>query len=359
MTFNVLCTIWLGFRQIFWSVTVIVPGSWNPAVYYVLYWLPHPIQFGSFLLLPLFYMQVLSKLPSWQCVGLSVWTNRWQCIRNFYILGMASFLGFIVSGGFVVAIQNQKGMDCIYRDMNDDDFPVTDGESCFKNEVTSRPVRIVTAGCFFLLSFVLAVFGVQVAQLDSNQMKRFLIDNPRTLASLNLVLFVAFFSKGIYEVVVINGGKVLPPLSLSSGYDIDSRSFACFLLWDYLPVTLIIATASQTSGRFAARQRSQSWTSAVTSSSGLADYGVFRYIKQQGELRSNGMRSPLPTQNQSESQGLYFQPMQPFCVNRGINGDDSVSLMNQHEQTILHEQSILHHEQSMLSRDTVLRYDDM
>lgn len=43
-------------------------GGWNPAAFYLLYWLPHPIQFGSFLLLPLFYLQVgapAARLEAW------------------------------------------------------------------------------------------------------------------------------------------------------------------------------------------------------------------------------------------------------------------------------------------------------
>ena len=53
--------VWLSFRQVFWALSLIVVGGWTPAAFYLLYWLPHPIQFGNFLLLPLFYLQVMYR----------------------------------------------------------------------------------------------------------------------------------------------------------------------------------------------------------------------------------------------------------------------------------------------------------
>ena len=99
-----LCCIWLTFRQVFWALSIVAVGGWNPAAFYLLYWLPHPIQFGSFLLLPLFYLQVggltsslggraqreltllaanqvLTKLPRDRCMsGLNggAWKARWS-----------------------------------------------------------------------------------------------------------------------------------------------------------------------------------------------------------------------------------------------------------------------------------------
>ena len=112
-------------------------------------------------------------------------------------------------------------------------------EKCYDNEMSSTPMRCVSAGCFFFLSIVLAVYGIQVgpvqgaegsrgslhasvslcirsatlalmhalqmAQLDPTQCKRFLIEQPRTLGTLNCFLFLAFLSKGVYEVCTIMG----------------------------------------------------------------------------------------------------------------------------------------------------------
>ena len=38
--------------------TITAGDKWEANVFYLLYWLPNPLQFGSFLILPLFYSQV-------------------------------------------------------------------------------------------------------------------------------------------------------------------------------------------------------------------------------------------------------------------------------------------------------------
>lgn len=45
-------------RGIFWVLTITTGDQWRAQVFYLLYWLPNPLQFASFLLLPLFYTQV-------------------------------------------------------------------------------------------------------------------------------------------------------------------------------------------------------------------------------------------------------------------------------------------------------------
>ncbi|CAN0510384.1 unnamed protein product, partial [Scytosiphon promiscuus] len=39
-------------------MTIITEDRWHGDIFYLLYWLPNPLQFGSFSLLPLFYSQV-------------------------------------------------------------------------------------------------------------------------------------------------------------------------------------------------------------------------------------------------------------------------------------------------------------
>ena len=45
-------------RGIFWIMTIMTEERWHGDMFYLLYWLPNPLQFGSFSLLPLFYSQV-------------------------------------------------------------------------------------------------------------------------------------------------------------------------------------------------------------------------------------------------------------------------------------------------------------
>jgi len=57
--FHVLCTIWLFVRGIFWISTLTESENWTPGLYYFLYWMPVPVEFASFLLFPLYFMQII------------------------------------------------------------------------------------------------------------------------------------------------------------------------------------------------------------------------------------------------------------------------------------------------------------
>lgn len=57
--FHVMCTIWLFVRGLFWISTLTTDENWTPGSYYFLYWMPVPIEFASFLLFPLYFIQVI------------------------------------------------------------------------------------------------------------------------------------------------------------------------------------------------------------------------------------------------------------------------------------------------------------
>lgn len=264
MAFNLSSFIWLALRELFWLRTIIISGLWNPVTLYTLYWMPHPIQFGSYLILPLFYMQIISKNPS----GSSLWDSRWQCMRIVYIIAVTLMLLFIMGGGIVVELRSKEEHDCLYHYNG-----YTNYNKCYHNEMTLTPVRYVVAGCFIFLSLVLALLQFQLMRLESTQtytqVKQFLTTNLHTLGILNCVLFLAFLSKGMYELITIFGVAVLPrALPLTNGSDLDRWTFTCFLIWEYLPTTLILATvSSQTSGR---RDNSRQYLHE----------SAFRYIKE-------------------------------------------------------------------------------
>ena len=50
---------WLIIRGVFWLLTITSRDQWEAFQFYILYWLPAPLEFGSFMLVPLFFGQVL------------------------------------------------------------------------------------------------------------------------------------------------------------------------------------------------------------------------------------------------------------------------------------------------------------
>ena len=63
--FHVLCFAWLCFRQAFWVLSIVRKRPWSTSTFYLVYWLPHPIQFAMYLLVPLFYFKVPAQRPFW------------------------------------------------------------------------------------------------------------------------------------------------------------------------------------------------------------------------------------------------------------------------------------------------------
>ena len=55
--FHALTLLWLIIRGLFWILTVVGTTEMSMWLFYALYWMPVPIEFGSFMLLPLFFTQ--------------------------------------------------------------------------------------------------------------------------------------------------------------------------------------------------------------------------------------------------------------------------------------------------------------
>jgi hypothetical protein len=81
--FHLICMLWLFIRGAFWLCTITSTSSWGVFSFYSLYWLPNPLQFGSFMLLPLFFAQILYP---------DEWKRHWIFVRPLYYL----FLIFLV-----------------------------------------------------------------------------------------------------------------------------------------------------------------------------------------------------------------------------------------------------------------------
>ena len=73
--FHILSSIWLTIRGLFWLLTLVSVSQWDSFTFYILYWIPNPLEFGSFMLLPLFFAQVIFPLK---------WRENWAYICPVY-----------------------------------------------------------------------------------------------------------------------------------------------------------------------------------------------------------------------------------------------------------------------------------
>lgn len=83
--FHLLSLAWLFIRGIFWLATIVRVVRWTTVSFYLLYWLPAPLEFAAFMLLPLYFTQILYP---------EEWRKHWFNVRPFYlslIVGMIIF----------------------------------------------------------------------------------------------------------------------------------------------------------------------------------------------------------------------------------------------------------------------------
>lgn len=82
--FHILTFSWLIIRGAFWVATM-TSMKWTAISFYLLYWSPTPLEFAAFMILPLYFSQVIYRYE---------WTRYWSIVRPIYfsaIVGMVVF----------------------------------------------------------------------------------------------------------------------------------------------------------------------------------------------------------------------------------------------------------------------------
>ena len=191
--FHVTALLWLIIRGLFWILTVVGTTEMSTWLLYALYWMPVPIEFGSFMLLPLFFSQVL--YPEWK--------KYWNCIRFGYISILFGLIVFQALWISFTALQMQ-------REKASCDTTVDSGEHCFHTECSSDTFHIITACCFLFLAGAQGAYGYQLTFLDPRLHERYLISSPKILAAVNSILVVSFLSRGVYQLITLFKVFLLP-----------------------------------------------------------------------------------------------------------------------------------------------------
>jgi hypothetical protein len=62
---------------VFWLLTIVRFKPWSTFIFFLLYWMPTPLEFGAFMCLPLYFAQVLHR---------EEWKTYWGLINFFYIM---------------------------------------------------------------------------------------------------------------------------------------------------------------------------------------------------------------------------------------------------------------------------------
>ncbi|KAE8977204.1 hypothetical protein PF011_g23746 [Phytophthora fragariae] len=250
--FHVLCLLWTAVRAAYWII-MSTQQSLRYLTLYLLYWSPTPIQFANFSLLILFYIQVLTG-PDWR----SKWRN--VCLP-LYLLMTMTMTTFTVVWAFNSS--NDISKAARRGDEYDQEF----------SRVSDVSVQLkYSAFSFFLLSVLFGVFGWKMANVESWKRRRLLISRPRSLAVINSLLCVIFFTRGIRDLATSQSWF----LSIWNNLDMNGRVttvayFVFFCFWEFLPTILLLCLISSKAGGVGAPKHGPA-------SQKLPDYGIFHII---------------------------------------------------------------------------------
>lgn len=272
---------------------------WTDALFYTLYWLPTTLQCAAFMMLPLFYTQVIFQekwhwrwsrvlLPLYigVCVSaialMAAWISRAALNeRRFYVclLDYHRMVEQEMNNGHTELPSlgdathnddNRHDDDRRADDADDDDDDDHDddrlrhhhhkhkkiatsedhtaGLGCYYHAVTAAPFRVTSMLCFFVLAVCIGVGAIGVKQFGFRYARRkFLLPvSGRALYGASTALALLFFSHGVYDALVLLDSHAwrLPDLPLQGGQDLDAGNFAMFLAWEYIPMMLILITVA-------------------------------------------------------------------------------------------------------------------
>jgi len=144
--------------------------------FYILYWIPMPIQFASFALLPLFYLQLLWKRlvlllklcwkyfwePNQAQISFNCrkWNDIWPWLRFFYsLITVGITLFFLIWAVLAAEEEKFKSNDCPKSANNNK----TLDSKCLQTEFTSIYIRIIISALFFILAAALSVQAYYVS----------------------------------------------------------------------------------------------------------------------------------------------------------------------------------------------------
>lgn len=231
--FNLLCVVWLSFRGAFWILTMCSINYWIGSTFYILFWVPMPISFGAFMLIPLFFAHLLYRTE---------WKYYWDKIWWIYTATTIGLAIFMISWSILSAMSIQRDLECINGTAAGQ--PARPPTACYDTAYSTIAFRGVTAVCFLFLAANCAAFGKKILTLGGFGGSIYVGHSMEELYRVNLFLFASFLSRGLYECLDVMEIFRLPSIPLQGDEDVSFETFFVFMFWDYFPTLLWIVVVT-------------------------------------------------------------------------------------------------------------------
>lgn len=83
----------------FFICTLTIPQKWTSTQFYLLYWLPSPLQFSSFMILPLFYAEIYHRRSNL--------VYKWL-IRPFFLALEVGMVAYMVAWSWIESMRENE-----------------------------------------------------------------------------------------------------------------------------------------------------------------------------------------------------------------------------------------------------------
>lgn len=229
--FHTLSILWLLMRGVFWIFTITSSSTWDIFLFYILYWMPNPIEFCTFMLVPLYYTQVVFP---------NEWHKYWIKYRVIYVMSMGMLILLPTCWAFISAYEESTHDECIksYNGFKE----TSSNQNCYQTEFSNDIFRVITALSFFILAAIQTLYAFKIHYLDIKQIERYMLSSKKIIDIVNLILIFSFLSRSIYQLGAIFDIYILSNVELSSFKDVDVSILLCCIVWDYLPTFLLVYT---------------------------------------------------------------------------------------------------------------------
>ena len=174
--FSFLTILWTALRVGFWVDVLVAPdAAWGFARFFA-FWAPHAVQFATFALLAVFFVQTINH-------------NGWSPSSDGSSGGMRRAV--------TIAVVVATAVQAVFVFAAAGFASVSDANAVTWGKAEASLSAIVFAG----LSVGFLLLGYRLHRLPATAHSRMMLMHPRTTACVNIVLFLVFLSRSVFNLV--------------------------------------------------------------------------------------------------------------------------------------------------------------
>lgn len=215
--FSFLTILWTALRVGFWVDVLVAPDAVWGFARFCAFWAPHAVQFATFALLAVFFVQTINH-------------SGWSPSSDGSSGGMRRAV--------TIAVVVATAVQAVFVFAAAGFASVSEANAATWGKAEASLSAIVFAG----LSVGFLLLGYQLHKLPATAHNRMMLMHPRTTACVNIVLFLVFLSRSVFNLVTVSGAFSIE-INSSSAFN-DVAIVLVYTTWEVAPVVMLLGTVA-------------------------------------------------------------------------------------------------------------------